>query len=121
MAGVRHAEPGFHLQVVGQRRSAHILLAFPLGEGGPLVVDEGLKKRFGAFKTPQNKPHRMMRYKVQRDSVVGVRHAEPDFSARYAPRLLANIYRWSNILRAYTYFVRRGLAPAACVYWAPKI
>ena len=87
MAGVRHAEPGFHLQVVGQRRSAHILLAFPLGEGGPLVVDEGLKKRFGAFKTPQNKPHRMMRYKVQRDSVVGVRHAEPDFSARYAPRL----------------------------------
>ena len=43
MAGVRHAEPDFRLQVV----SAHIFLAFPLGEGGPLAVDEGLKNDLG--------------------------------------------------------------------------
>ena len=47
MERVRHAEPGFRLQVVGQRRSAHIFLAFPLGEGGPLAVDEGLKNDLG--------------------------------------------------------------------------
>ena len=50
MAGVRHAEPGFHLKVVGQRRSAHIFLAFPLGEGGPLAADEGLKNDLGLLK-----------------------------------------------------------------------